>query len=37
VGGVTSLYRIDLVTGAASLLGAIGAGNTALAGLAVGQ
>lgn len=37
VGSVTSLYRIDLATGAASNLGAIGAGTTVLRGLTVGQ
>jgi hypothetical protein len=37
VGGVTGLYRIDLVTGEATSLGSIGAGATALAGLALGD
>ena len=37
VGGVTSLYRIDLATGAATNLGAIGAGATPLAGLTLGD
>ena len=37
VGGTTSLYRIDLATGAATNLGAIGAGAVALAGLALGD
>jgi hypothetical protein len=36
VGGSTRLYSIDLVTGAATDLGVIGAG-TNLAGLAVGR
>jgi hypothetical protein len=37
VGGATHLYAIDLPTGAATDLGAIGAGSTPLGGLAVGQ
>lgn len=37
VGGVTSLYRIDLATGAATNLGAVGSGAVALRGLTVGQ
>jgi len=37
VGGVTSLYRIDLATGAATNLGAVGSGAAALRGLTVGQ
>lgn len=37
VGGSTGLYSIDLATGAATLLGAIGDGTTGLAGLAVGD
>ena len=37
VGGVTSLYRIDLASGAATNLGAIGAGATPLAGLTLGD
>jgi len=37
VNGVTRLYAIDLPTGAATDLGTIGAGSTALSGLAVGQ
>ncbi len=37
VGGSTHLYRIDLVTGAATDLGTIGNGMTGLAGLTVGQ
>lgn len=35
VGGVTSVYRIDLQTAAATNLGAVGAGATGLAGLAL--
>ena len=35
VGGVTSLYSVDLGTGAASMLGAIGAGSGFFYGLAV--
>jgi hypothetical protein len=35
VGGTTGLYKIDLATGAATFLGAIGAGATPLAGLAL--
>ena len=35
VGGLTSLYRIDLATGAATNLGAIGTGAAPLAGLAL--
>lgn len=35
VGGVNSLYTINLATGAATLAGAVGAGNVALHGLAV--
>ena len=37
VGGVTGLYRIDLATGAATKVGNVGAGATALAGLALGD
>jgi hypothetical protein len=37
VSGSTHLYAIDLPTGAATDLGAIGAGSTPLSGLAVGQ
>ena len=37
VGGVTGLYRIDLASGAATNLGAIGAGTTQLTGLALGN
>ena len=37
VAGTTGLYRIDLATGAATSLGAVGSGTTALRGLAVGQ
>jgi hypothetical protein len=37
VGGTTGLYKIDLVTGNATLVGSIGTGTTALHGLAVGQ
>ena len=37
VGGVTGLYRIDLATGAAIKVGNVGAGATALAGLALGD
>jgi len=37
VGGVTSLYRIDLPTGAATNLGSVGSGAAGLRGLAVGQ
>ncbi|MES2908878.1 MAG: DUF4394 domain-containing protein [Pseudomonadota bacterium] len=37
VGSMTDLYRIDLATGAASKLGAIGLGTADLSGLAVGQ
>lgn len=37
VGDVMGLYRIDLATGAASNLGAIGMGTAGLRGLAVGQ
>ena len=37
VAGTTSLYSINLVTGAATNLGAIGAGATPLSGLAVGE
>ncbi|MBW4464216.1 MAG: DUF4394 domain-containing protein [Pegethrix bostrychoides GSE-TBD4-15B] len=36
VGGTTSLYGIELSTGAATLLGAVGAGTAALSGLAAG-
>ncbi|MCA6126320.1 DUF4394 domain-containing protein [Bradyrhizobium sp. WSM 1704] len=36
VGGTTSLYKIDLGSGAATNLGTIGAGTTSLAGLALG-
>ncbi len=34
-GGATNLYRINLTTGGASSLGAIGAGNTSLTGFAI--
>jgi hypothetical protein len=37
VGGVTSLYSINLVSGATTNIGAIGAGSTAISGLAVAQ
>ena len=37
VGGATNLYKIDLVTGNATFVGSIGAGTTALCGIAVGQ
>ena len=37
VGGATNLYQIDLVTGAATLLGAIGSATVSLSGLAVGR
>jgi hypothetical protein len=37
VAGVTSLYTIDLVTGAATNLGAIGAGTTGLTGLTAAE
>lgn len=37
VGGGTNLYKIDLVTGNATFVGAIGAGTTALCGIAVSQ
>lgn len=37
VSGVTSLYRIDLATGAATNLGAVGSGSIGLRGLTVGQ
>jgi hypothetical protein len=37
VGGVTSLYSINLGTGAATNLGAIGSGSTPIMGLAVGE
>lgn len=36
VGGTTSLYAIELSTGAATLLGAVGAGTAALSGLTAG-
>lgn len=36
VGGTTSLYAIELSTGAATLIGAVGAGTAALSGLAAG-
>ena len=36
VGGATNLYGIELSTGAATLLGAVGTGTAALSGLAVG-
>ena len=35
VGGVTGVYRVDLPTGAATSIGALGAGSTAVAGLVV--
>lgn len=37
VGGATNLYRIDLVTGTATFVSAIGAGTVAITGLAVGR
>ncbi len=37
VGGVTSLYSINLVNGTTSSVGVIGAGSTAISGLAVAQ
>lgn len=37
VGGATNLYRVDLVTGAATLVSAIGNGTTQLVGLAIGN
>ena len=37
VAGVTSLYRIDLATGAATNLGPVGSGAAGLRGLTVGQ
>ncbi len=37
VGGVTSLYSINLVSGATTNVGAISAGSTAISGLAVAQ
>jgi hypothetical protein len=37
VGGTTSLYSLDLVTGVATLVGAIGPGSTAMVGLALGR
>ena len=37
VGGVTNLYAIELSTGAATVLGPVGAGTTALSGLTVGN
>ena len=37
VGGATNLYRIDLVTGAATFTGSIGAGTNQLVGLAAGR
>ncbi|MGL5098412.1 MAG: DUF4394 domain-containing protein, partial [Planctomycetia bacterium] len=37
VGGVASLYSIDLATGAATLLGAVGPAGTLVGGLAIGQ
>jgi hypothetical protein len=37
VGGTTSLYRIDLATGVATDLGAIGDGNASLRGITVGR
>ena len=37
VAGTTGLYQIDLATGVATLLGAIGAGATAFAGFALGN
>ncbi len=37
VGGVTNLYTIDLTTGAATNIGALGAGSTPVMGLAVGD
>lgn len=37
VAGVTNLYRIDLVTGAASAIGTVAAGSASLLDIAVGQ
>lgn len=37
VGGVTSLYRINLMSGAATTVGVIGAGMTPVRGIAIGQ